>query len=541
MYANGALQQTVTGYTYNASSPGELSIGDFGSNSEPWSGTIDEVKIYNFALTASEVKLDMNRGSSQVLGSLSDNSTYQKSAANQEYCVPGDSTSCAAPVGRWGFEEMTSTVLNDSSGNTNTGTITIGASGTQTSTSQYWRGGKIGGAVNFDGTDDYVSVADSASLQLTNALTVSAWFKSQDTTANRGIIRKDTETGTRYLYGLSLNATGSANKLTAQYYNGANFAVASSGSVNDGLWHFGLMTISGTTLTLYVDGVSQGTATITGTQGAPTGELDIGANPPYVGPNAREGFLTGMIDDVRIFNYARTGAQVAWDYNRGKPVGWWKLDECQGTTLNDSSGNANSATISIGATGTYTSAGTCASGTSTHAWAGGAAGAGKRNYVLSLDGTDDYAYITDNSILEPTTAITVSAWLYRTSTWAADARAMVSKETAGTNGYMLYSADTYTPYLFVYGPSVTNATLTTAMPLNGWLHAVFTYDGANIKGYANGALETTVASTGSIVTNALNVWIGRYNSSTTKYFPGKIDDVRIYNYPLVQVSRYNSK
>ena len=53
------------------------------------SGSVDEVKIYNYALTADEVKLDYNRGSSIVLGSLSDNSTYAKDAAHHEYWVPG--------------------------------------------------------------------------------------------------------------------------------------------------------------------------------------------------------------------------------------------------------------------------------------------------------------------------------------------------------------------------------------------------------------------------------------------------------------------
>ncbi|TSC88001.1 MAG: hypothetical protein G01um10145_950 [Microgenomates group bacterium Gr01-1014_5] len=265
-----------------------------------------------------------------------------------------------APVAYWKFDDATGTNAQDSSPNNLDGTT----SGATWQTEDQCISGKC---LYFDGTAGYVSVANSTTLQSATALTMSAWFKSQDTTANRGIIRKDTTSGTRYLYGLVLNTT--ANKLTAQYNNGADFAVTSSGNVNDGLWHHAVMTISGTTLTLYIDGVSQGTSTITGTQGQPNGELDIGALPPYVGPIAREGFLKGFIDEVKVYNFALTAAQVKTNYisrSTGKGtsavlgsnneamkqlsnglVGYWKMDEatwtsdCATEEVLDASGNSN--------------------------------------------------------------------------------------------------------------------------------------------------------------------------------------------------------
>jgi len=56
-------------------------------------------------------------------------------------------------------------------------------------------------------------------------------------------------------------------------------------------------------------------------------------------------YFPGKIDHVRIYDYARTPAQIAWDYNRGAPVGWWKFDKGEGLTAYDSSGNENNGTL----------------------------------------------------------------------------------------------------------------------------------------------------------------------------------------------------
>ncbi|KKU90523.1 MAG: hypothetical protein UY22_C0054G0004, partial [Candidatus Amesbacteria bacterium GW2011_GWC1_48_10] len=100
-----------------------------------------------------------------------------------------------------------------------------------------------------------------------------------------------------------------------------------------------------------------------------------------------DNWWAGQLDNVSIYNYARSSAQIAWDYNRGKPVGWWKFDECAGATANDSSGNGNNGTIYPVSVGN-TAVGTCSSGTSTEMWNDGTTG--KRNASLGFDGSDDY-------------------------------------------------------------------------------------------------------------------------------------------------------
>src|SRR3989344_8523640 len=56
-------------------------------------------------------------------------------------------------VGYWTFDEGSGTTANDSSGNNNTGTLINGST---------WTTGKIGGALSFDGTNDYVLINSTA-------------------------------------------------------------------------------------------------------------------------------------------------------------------------------------------------------------------------------------------------------------------------------------------------------------------------------------------------------------------------------------------
>jgi len=72
IYVNGVLANSST-------YPGDATTATryFGSRagSYPFAGSIDEIKVYNSALTEDEIKLDYNHGSAMVLGSLSTDST----------------------------------------------------------------------------------------------------------------------------------------------------------------------------------------------------------------------------------------------------------------------------------------------------------------------------------------------------------------------------------------------------------------------------------------------------------------------------------
>jgi hypothetical protein len=206
--------------------------------------------------------------------------------------------------------------------------------------------------------------------------------------------------------------------------------------------------------------------------------------------------IDGSIDQVRIYDYARTPAQIAWDYNQGAPIAHWKFDECQGSIAHDSSKNNNNGTITIGSNGTQDSLGTCQAGTSA-AWTNGASG--KLNASINFDGNDDYINIGQTI----TNIQTVALWIKPLSTTQSiidldngTHKITIASGTVSANGFA-------TPNIFVDGKlngtvSDTNwhqISITTATPFN----------------------SSNLAKIGVI---------------DSTYYSGKIDDIQIYNYAL---------
>jgi len=227
---------------------------------------------------------------------------------------------------------------------------------------------------------------------------------------------------------------------------------------------------------------------------------------------------------------------VAWDYNKGGPVGHWKFDECQGTTAYDSSttgsgaSNGNTGTITIGASGTQTSAGTC-TGSANTAWKDGATG--KYNSSLDFDGTDDKVTITRTAALEPTN-VTLSAWVKMSSSTPTQVIIGKKGHSGGSASYGLILRSGATRITFTISSSAGTEyhASSTNFATGVWQHWVGTYDGTTQKLYLNGVLQDTQTPGIAIsYTTASDLEMGTYNGGSFP-FPGQIDDVKIFNYAL---------
>jgi len=292
---------------------------------------------------------------------------------------------------------------------------------------------------------------------------------------------------------------------------------------------------------IYINGKLDGTNSSTGRGVVTSDTLRVNSrydgNYPLTDPAASPPF-SGIIDDVKIYNYARTPAQVAWDNNNGKPYAWYRLDECSGTTIYDSSGNGINGTLTIGGSGTQTAVGSCLNTPTPGAWENGITG--KINSGMSFDGTDDYISITNTSAIDQneglSSGISASVWIYATAAGEGNGGRVFTKNT-----HTWCRTDTLSGSNLDVECSVdlgTDATLNISAPItiNTWNHIVLTWtdDGDDeLSIFVNGQLKgNSTNGVGPTSADTANLIIGNDTSSATQTFAGKIDDFRLFNYEL---------
>ena len=470
-------------------------------------GLIDEVKIFDYALVENEVLQEYNQGKAMVLGSVGTESDGSvSSSAERAYCPPGDTTASCGPIGEWKMDEKTGSTVYDTSGNSNNGTI-LNAT---------WARGKYGAGLKFDGTGDYVSL--SPSTLPTDEITISVWVKiDEHRTYNRFIANRWGGVEGDWL--LFENSGSWIWGIIKSDNSQSNIAVAHNSTKG---WTHLLATYDGTTQKLYINGVNSGSDLTHSTILSQGGLL--------FSSGGTDGIL-GKMDNVKIYDYAMDEAQAAWDYNHGKPIAHYKLDECSGSVIHDYSGNGNSGTLTIGASGSNTTAGTCTDGSSASAWYNGVDG--KRNYSMSFDGTDDYISITNATGIYSSihNNFSFAFWVKyggtSSSQWPVLLGTTSTHNYPGVRGGSAYGAN---PVYLEWGSYPTCdgsswSALSTKDETDGnWHHVVFTYDGTTVKNYFDGQYYAQAAQSG-MCSGGTNFYL---NSS----YNGQLDDVQIFNYPL---------
>ena len=335
-------------------------------------------------------------------------------------------------------------------------------------------------------------------------------------------------------YSLSVNENSACPANTLCFLiniNGSYYSASyPSSNLSNNTWYHAAGSYDGTTVRLFLNGSNIGTtASISNTITQNTAKLCIGSESAATNCYAENGFFSGKIDDVRIYNYARTPAQIAYDYNKGAPIGWWKLDECQGSIAYDSSGVGNTGVIVIGSSGSQNSIGTCQIGTSA-AWTNGASG--KINSSLNFDGTDDYISIPDSPSLT-TPEITIAAWVKSNNNGDPYQR-IVDKTYNQEYAFFLGSTGTIGVSLVTNTSSIDSSLLPNAITDTNWHHIAFSWSAATKKVtvYVDGVAKTNTTLNGDRIADSNNPLIIGDRVGLDRSFNGQLDDVRIYNYAL---------
>jgi hypothetical protein len=194
----------------------------------------------------------------------------------------------------WKFDETKGETVIDSSGNGLNGKLV----GDARIVSDLVRGNVL----SLDGDGDYVDCGNNQAFDITNSITVTAWVNittvptiwtsivNKGETAWRLSTYRDQR---RFHFAINPGATG-------PYING-NIEVAA------GEWHHVCGTYDGANIRLYVDGVEDPNSPMANSRGITTN-----GEPVYIGGNSEKPgrYWNGLIDDVRIYSYALSEAEV---------------------------------------------------------------------------------------------------------------------------------------------------------------------------------------------------------------------------------------
>lgn len=409
---------------------------------------------------------------------------------------PGDGTvSTVGLVGAYGFDEASGTQVLDASGRGNHGTL---ANGTRSTA------GRFGRAIAFNGTSSLVTVPDSAALDLTNALTLTAWvYPTSWASGWKSLIMKERTGGLVYSLYANSNTDQPASSLRIA---STRQSLRAGAHLPTNSWTHLATTYNGATQRFFVNGVLVDSR-------AQTGDLEVSAGPLRIGGNtvlANE-YFQGRIDEVRVYRRALTPTEIAAvaqePVSTNGLVAAYGFDEASGTQVLDASGRGNHGTLS-NATRTAQA---------------------KFGRALSFNGSNSLVTVADSASLDLTSAMTLSAWVYPAA-YVNGWKSLILKETSGGLVYSLYAnSDVLTPNttLTIGGAERILSAGNRLVP-NTWTHLAATYNGAMQRLYVNGAQVGSRAQTGGIAVSGGALRIGGNLVWSSEYFQGLIDEVRLY-------------
>ncbi len=137
-------------------------------------------------------------------------------------------------------------------------------------------------------------------------MTVEFWIKTTNTNTSHPI------TSGNMCIAMQLNGTGLQQAMIGYGYGGTwSPAVTATTPINDGIWHYIALvydgSLSGGTLSLYIDGVLEDDATSVGL-------ALVDSSSWYIGGRPSNTFVDGAMDEVRVSNTARSATEIADNY-----------------------------------------------------------------------------------------------------------------------------------------------------------------------------------------------------------------------------------
>ncbi|MFB6726456.1 LamG domain-containing protein [Kribbella sp. NPDC056345] len=493
LFVNGVPSASAP---YKHNSPhtgGKLQIGratgwNNGDTVDPFGGAIDDVNVYTRVLFADEVRTLSGRD--------------------------------LTLIHNWTLDEPTGGVAADA----------VGARG-GTITGARHVPGRLGNALDFDGTDDSVSTG-GADVDTTKSFTVSA-FVNLRTKCDRGTEQFCLQTavsmdgGQPSKFRLGHLVDDGNNMFGAWIFEmpeaDGNVIKASVSAIESDInrWvHLvGVYDPKAKMLWLYVNGNRQDEGSLDDAWSG-TGGLQIGRG--RVAGQAAQ-YWPGLVDDVRVYSGALDKSRIFNLFDGYPPLrvpaklptaaaGRWKFDEGSGTAVADASGRGLTATLKNGP-----------------AWGGGRALGGPR-----FDGVDDFAE-TAGPVVNTSDSFSVSAWVYLTGTTTLH-RTILGQDGTSLSSFLLQYQDENKKWaVLVPGNPHTILNSTELAARDEWTHLTVVYEAGTqqLRLYVQGVLSAAMTGV-SIPAAAGPFSIGRakWTTGNADFFSGSIDEVRAFDKAL---------
>lgn len=400
----------------------------------------------------------------------------------------------------------------------------------------------------FGGSGAYVALP---ATPIPADFSVSVWFSS--TSTNRSALVATELTGSR-AYALELNGDGTlpAAGMLTLVLNGVGGQVlvpSQRRDLNDGRWHHVVAQRRGQQAHLYVDGVRENSAAISGAI------EDYGAGPLYMARYGSDAtYFTGYLDDFSIWGRALTPGEIGRISSAGFESAktamlesavldaggasiWETIDWTSNGRFGESIPRADSGLVALwradevsGNLTNAVSSGTLAATASALTY--GNTGVFKN--AVGFNGSSAYAVVPHSTALEAAN-FSLSLWVY---VEADNSRTIIDKRTAGAGYGLALDAQRF-PVFWLSGNSCT-----APIPVlrEVWTHLAATFNGTTMSLYINGQLVSERVPVGVTVASAAALQIGRAYSGAG-FFRGMMDDVAYYNRaiaPMEVVAHYRA-
>jgi hypothetical protein len=239
------------------------------------------------------------------VGALDPERAGTASSAGTAFATYREEVIADGPHSYWRLGEATGPAAADETG-TNPGTYAAGVAlgrpsplTTEPDTS-----------ASFDGVDDYALVPDSATLDMTTAVTLEFWARRSAVTSRwEAVVGKPGDGRSRLEnYAVWLNTNDS---YYAYFGNGSSYVSVRTSAVKDRLWHHVVAIHDGSAIRIYLDGVLKESKPV-------TLRLTANANPLNIGRASNNtSFFTGQLDEVAIYPTALSPERIAEHFAKG--------------------------------------------------------------------------------------------------------------------------------------------------------------------------------------------------------------------------------